>query len=370
MSPPKRLRRLLRWASALGAVALLPACASIGYYSQSISGHLSLMNKARPVKAVLEDSSTPERVRNRLRLSQEVRDFAVSELGLPDNDSYRTYADVGKPNVVWNVTATDEFSLAPQKWCFLVVGCISYRGYFAREDADVYAATLAAEGQDVQVSGARAYSTLGYFGDPLLNTMLDQSEADLIDVIIHELGHQQVYVKDDSGFNEAFATAVAKEGVRRWFSVKGDADAYTAYLKGQTRSNDFYAMLNRTRARLRELYQRDLPVTEKREGKRTVFAQLKAEYEMVRDEKWDGYRGYERWFGRDLNNAHLSLVATYRELVPAFTALIQKHNGDMPAFYAETRQIGALPRDERRAALDAAATTLLTDATTTLRLVD
>lgn len=370
MTKPTRFRRLLRWASALGAVALLPACASLGYYGQSISGHFSLMNKARPVKAVLEDSSTPERVRDRLVLSQQVRDFAVSELGLPDNDSYRTYADLGKTNVVWNVVATDEFSLAPQQWCFLVVGCINYRGYFAREDADAYAARLAAEGKDVQVSGARAYSTLGYFGDPLLNTMLDQSEADLVDVIIHELGHQQVFIKDDSAFNEAFATAVAREGVRRWFAGQGDAGAYAAYLEGQTRSNDFYAMLTRTRARLRELYRRDLPVAAKREQKRALFAQLKAEYGQVRDEQWAGHRGYDRWFGRDLNNAHLSLVATYRELVPAFTALIEKHNGDMRAFYAEASRIGALPRPERRAALDAALTTRLTEAPIDILNVD
>ncbi len=333
-----------------GGLLLLPSCASLSYYGQSIGGHFSMMAKTRPVEQVLSDVNVPERTRDRLKLAQAVREFAVAEMGLPDNGSYRSYADLGRPHAVWTVIATPEFSVQPEPQCFLFVGCLTYRGYFDQRDAEAQAARLAAQGMDVYVSGATAYSTLGWFEDPLTNAMLEHSEAQLAYVLFHELAHQQLYVKGDSTFNEAFATAVGYEGLRRWYDKQNDADGYAAYRRNGARRDAFNALLIATRQRLARIYAEPLPEATRREAKQAAFAQLQRDYEQFKAE-WGGYRGFDGWMARDLNNAHLAMVATYNEYVPAFLALLERHGGDLPAFYAAAAQLGKLASSERKTRL-------------------
>lgn len=335
--------------------ALLPAllisgCSGVGYYAQSIGGHLDLMSRARPISEVLADPALSEDARQRLELSQRLRRFAVAELALPDNASYTRYADLRRSRVVWNVVATDEFSVHPDKSCFLVVGCLSYRGYFDHADAEAYAAKLRRQDKDVSVTGATAYSTLGWFADPLLNTMLQRADPDMAEVLFHELAHQRLYIDDDSSFNEAFATAVAHYGVRRWYESRDDAAGYLDYATGHQRRQQFYGLLVDTRRRLAKLYAQPLPAARKRAAKKALFEGLQRDYAKLKEE-WGGYDAYDRYMAQPLNNAHLALIATYHELVPAFLALIDHYGGDLRAFYAEAERLGRLPRPTRRSHL-------------------
>lgn len=328
----------------------LCGCANLGYYAQSVRGHLDLMSRTRPLADVLADPSVPAPRRERLALARDLRGFAIARLGLPENGSYTHYADLGRPRVVWNVTTTDEFSVHPDRSCFVVVGCLNYRGYFDRADAKAHAERLREQGKDVYVSGATAYSTLGWFKDPLLNTMIDRPEPDLADVIFHELAHQKLYIPGDSGFNEAFATAVADHGVRRWYEAHADEQTYRAWARSNERRAEFNRLLARTRANLEAIYARELPVEEKRAAKRAEFAAMKLAYAELKS-SWGGYDGYDAFMARDLNNAHLALIATYNELVPAFLALIERNGGDLAAFYAEAARIGRLHPGARRSRL-------------------
>lgn len=329
----------------LTGLALTPfvaSCTSVGYYLDAIDGHVSLINKRQDVASLLAQGDVSPDLKQKLVLSQRARDFASHELQLPDNGSYRTYADLGRDYAVWNVIATEEFSVAARTWCFPITGCVSYRGYFDREDAEAYAAELRGRGYDTYVSGALAYSTLGWFDDPLLNTMLRRSEGSLVGVIVHELAHQVVYVKGNSAFNEAFATVVEREGVRRWFARKNDPAAYAAYLVAKERREAFFAMVNQTRERLSALYALPLGVEAKRERKQALLHALStAEYKAYKA-AWDGYGGFDGWMGRELNNAHLALIATYNQWVPALQALLESLDGDLQAFYREARAIGML----------------------------
>lgn len=326
----------------LALTPFIASCTSVGYYLDAIDGHVSLINKRQDVTSLLAQEGLAPELRDKLILSQRARDFATRELQLPDNDSYRTYADLGRDYAVWNVIATEEFSVKGRTWCFPFTGCVSYRGYFNRDDAEAYAAKLNGRGYDTFVSGALAYSTLGWFDDPLLSTMLHRPEGSLVGVIIHELAHQVVYVKGNSAFNEAFATVVEREGVRRWFEQKGDAAAYAAYLLQRERKEAFFAMVNETRKRLRALYALPIDSDEKRQRKQALLQALtSAEYQTYKA-AWDGYTGFDGWMGRELNNAHLALIATYNRWVPALQALLDTLDGDLEAFYREARAIGTL----------------------------
>lgn len=328
------------------ATLLLTGCSNFSYYTQSISGQLDLMNKRRPIPEVAADASTPATTRDKLLEVLKIRDFASRELALPDNDSYRVYADLGRPYAVWNVFAAPEFSLQPEQWCFLVVGCLAYRGYFAERDARAFAAGLAAEGKDVYVAGIRAYSTLGWFDDPILNTFLDLPRYRLAGLVFHELAHQQLYIDDDSAFNESFATAVQRVGVRRYLAHYGTAAEREEHERQQQRQEAFLALVTETRERLSALYAGSEAAAEKRAAKARIFDEMRARYAELR-ERWGGYRGYDAWFARDLNNAKLGAVATYQSLVPAFEALLEREGGDFARFYSAARRIGELPPEER-----------------------
>ncbi len=335
-------------------LAGLSGCSTLGYYGQALSGHLELVSRAQPLDAVLQRKDLDPETRERLEQAVEIRHFASDALALPKNGSYTQYADIGRPYAVWNVVATPEFSVIPLRWCYFVAGCVSYRGYFDLDEARANASELREHGFDVMVSGSQAYSTLGWFDDPLLNTFINQPGAQLVNIIVHELAHQRLYIKDDSAFNEAFATAVAREGVRRWFERQGVPDAYLAYVEAQERRSDFHQLLIGTRKALQQLYRRNVPEAVMRSDKEAAFADLHEQYAGFK-QRWDGYEGFDAFMQRKLDNAQLAMFATYREHVPAFEVLIARHDGDMEAFYQAAARIGKLPREHRQAMLVALA---------------
>jgi predicted aminopeptidase len=339
-----------RWAM-VAVVGLLAGCSTIGYYNQAAQGHLALMASARPIADWLADPATPDELRGRLLRAREIRRFAAEALALPDNDSYTAYADLQRPAAVWNVFATPELSLALKTWCYPVLGCAGYRGYFDRADADAMAAELQAQGFDVNVASVPAYSTLGWFNDPLLNTFIYTPDVELARLVFHELSHQVVYARDDTAFNESFATAVEREGVRRWLAAHGDDRQRAAWAAYSQRRADFLALLLAHRRRLGEIFASAASVDEKRAAKAAVFADLQREYRLLRDGRWDGFAGYDRFFERTLGSAHLAAVGTYNDWVPAFEALLAASGGDLPTFYGRVRELGALDKPTRTAAL-------------------
>lgn len=324
----------------------LAGCGTVGYYGQAVAGHFRLMSARVRVEEVIADPATPDAVRERLQVALAAREFAVTELGLPDNGSYTRYVSLDRSAVVYNVFAAPEFSLQAKTWCFPVAGCVVYRGYFDLARAEREAARYAAQGYDTWVGGAAAYSTLGRFEDPLLSTMLYRDDARLAGLLFHELAHQVVYVQDDSAFNEAFATAVEEEGVRRWLGAAGREAEFAAWQRQRERTQAFESLLAATRARLQEVYASGRPAAEMRAAKAEVFARLEREYAALKA-SWDGWDGYDRWFDAPLNNARLIPSATYRGLVSAFRILLHQSNGDLAAFYAACAALAELPRAER-----------------------
>ena len=342
------------------AVALLPllgtlgGCTAIGYYSQAVGGHLALMRARQPIDELLAADDTDEALRAQLETLVDARAFAVRELALPDNDSYASYVETGRRAVTWNVVAADEFSVRARTWCFPVAGCVNYRGYFDESDALAYAAELAAaEGVDVTVGGASAYSTLGWFADPVLDTMLRGDELRYVGTLFHELAHQVLYVQDDSDFNEAYATFVERTGVRRWLRERGQAARVAVYDRSLGRAAAFGELLGTTRGELEALYaEPDLADDVRRERKAAVFEAMRERYAALKA-SWNGYAGYDGWFSRDLNNAHLVAVSTYRRFVPAFAALYAEAGEDIERFHALAAEVGALEPEARRERLEA-----------------
>jgi predicted aminopeptidase len=327
-------------------VALIAALSGGCYLLQSVQGHLALMSTREPIASVIDEPSTPPALRSRLEAVAAIRNFASVELGLPDNGSYRSYADVGRRYVVWNVVAAPEFSVEAKEWCYPFVGCVAYRGYFAERKARLYAARLRGRSLDVTVGGVAAYSTLGYFDDPVLSTMMSWDDAELAAIIFHELTHQLLYVPDDSSFNEALATTVEEEGVRRWLLAQGrDADL-GLHLVEQERYVRVIDLLSATRAELRELYGSGLSPELMRERKRAVFAEMRSSYSRLRA-GWGGHAPFEAWFAEDLNNAQLASIATYFSCVPGFQRELKAVGGDLTAFYARARELAKLDREQR-----------------------
>ena len=347
------------FALALGALCLTSGCSTVGYYAQSVNGHLDLVTSARPVADWLADPQSPPALKERLALSQRLRDYAVSELALPDNASYRRYADLKRGAAVWNVTAAPELGLTLKTWCFPVVGCVGYRGYFDRVDAERFAAELRAPDVEVYVYGVPAYSTLGKLpfdalSDPLLNTFINYPEGELARLIFHELAHQVAYAQDDTVFNESFAVAVERIGGARWLAGAQQAGAAEEYQRFDGRRNDFRTLTQKYREQLLALYKSEVPDDQKRAAKATLMAEMRAEHVKLKAERWGGFAGYDGWFSR-ANNASFGVLAAYSELVPAFERLFEREGRDFSRFYAEVRRLAALPKDQRRAALNATA---------------
>ncbi len=343
----------LKLAAFLLGVLLLAGCSSVGYYSQIVSGHMRIVMGKRPVAEIVSDESVNEITKHRLEVARQARQFAIEKLGLPDNNSYTSFYDTGRNYVTWNVVAAEEFSFKPRNWCFPIAGCVSYRGYYAEEDAVAYAQGLAGEGFDVAVNGATAYSTLGWFKDPLLNTMLARSDSSIASLLFHELAHQQLYVGDDSTFNESFASFVEKEGLRQWQQhiekndpTKRDGDRAEQLELRKQRQRDFIDLLRSTRDGLEELYSSSLSEDEMRSAKALRFEQMREEYNALK-ESWGGYAGYDGWFSRDLNNARLVSVATYNDYVPAFEKMFKQQGSSFEKFYTAALDVSRLPASER-----------------------
>jgi predicted aminopeptidase len=325
---------------------LLTGCATIDYYAQTVTGHFQLMGRSRSMAELIADPATDEGLRQRLELVSAIRDYASSHLQLPENESYRSYADLQREAVVWSVAATGEFSVLPRQWCYPFVGCASYRGYFSNARAEKYAASLQMEGMDAAVEPVPAYSTLGWFDDPLPSTVVQWPEALLAGLIFHELAHQRLYVPGDSEFNEAFATTVERVGVERWFRDRGDAEGERAWRRMDRREGEFVELVLETRRRLQQLYTRQLSPAAMRAAKAAEFDRLKGEYARRRG-AWGNNPGLDRWFGRELNNAHLALIATYEQWVPALRELLRREGGDLRRFYQACDELALLSREER-----------------------
>jgi predicted aminopeptidase len=338
---------------AAAAVCLGSGC-SIGYYAQSVSGHLDLLNRSRPVTEWVADPATPPALRERLQLTQRMREFAVAELKLPDNKSYRGYSDLQRGAAVWNVVAAPELSLTLKTWCFPVMGCVGYRGYFDRAEADKLAAQLRAEGFEVAVYGVPAYSTLGWTdwlgGDPLLNTFVNWPEGELARLLFHELAHQVVYAADDTMFNESFATAVERIGGQRWLATQAAPQARADYAALDARRQDFRALTLDYRRKFDALYRSHTSDDDKRAGKAALMAQLRVDYAELKATRWGGFAGYDGWFER-ANNAAFGVQAVYNELVPGFERIFNEQGADFTRFYGRVAELAALPKAQRRATL-------------------
>ncbi len=352
-----RLRTLSHRLLALGllliALAVIGGCANLPYYAQAVRGHLSLMSKRVEIEALLADPATDPALREELSLVLEVRDFASSDLGLPENGSYRSYAQLDRPYVVWNVVAAPEYSLAPKQWCFMFVGCLAYKGYYKESKARRLAGKLEQRGYEVAVGGVAAYSTLGRFDDPFLDTMIGYSAARTASIIFHELAHQQLYVKGDTAFNEAFASFVAEEGVRRWFAAAArPAEELAQWRQREARAREFTRLVLAGRARLESVYvDSSLDEEQRALAKEQAYDRLRSDYATLRDGGWQGYSGYDAWFD-SLNNARLASIATYRRWVPAFAALLHRSGGDFDAFLAAAEELADRPAEERRRTLE------------------
>ncbi|MDW6026000.1 aminopeptidase [Mesorhizobium sp. BAC0120] len=329
-------------------------CTSVSYYAQALEGHVKIMAARRDVGKLINDPSTSEALRARMESAREIRQFAVDELALPDNRSYRSYVDVGPEAVTWAVFAAPEFSLTPHAWCFPVYGCVPYKGYFSKKSATEFAAGLQRQGLDVHVTGITAYSTLGWSKDPLLSTMLTQGDTHLAEVVFHELAHQRVYIHGDSEFNEAFAVAVETTGVRKWLRAAGDTAGLRRYEADRRRRADFLALVSQTREELRHIYESSGTVSEKRAAKAAAFERLRTRYRRLRDDRWHGYRAFDAWFDAPINNAKLAVVSVYDAQVKSFLRLFDLCSGDYPRFYASVEQLGKLNKADRARALESA----------------
>jgi len=336
--------------AATAAAMMLSSCSSLSYYSQAAQGQLELLTDSRPIDDWLADPATKPDLRHRLEAARQIRRYAIQELKLPDNGSYTNFTNIKRPYVLWNVVATPELSLKPMQWCFPVAGCVNYRGYYSKQEAQAYAGQLRKQGHDVEVGGVSAYSTLGWFSDPLVSTFINYPDAELARLIFHELAHQVVYVQGDSKFNESFASAVEQAGVEGWLERFGNQTMVDAFDRYSMRKKDFMALLVRYRGELERTYAGDGSVDEKRAGKARLFMALKDDYQVLKA-NWGGYAGYDRFFAEPLSNAHLASIATYNDFVPAFRALLRRER-NWPAFYKAVNRIAALNKTERHRVLE------------------
>lgn len=325
---------------------LLVSCETVGYYSQAARGQLTIVFGREDIQRLMEREDLPAELAEKFALVMDIREFAEQELGLPVGRNYSSYVDVQREHVVWNVFAAPEFSVDPVNWCYPIAGCVAYRGYFSEQSAQRYSAKLEREGFDVYTGGVDAYSTLGWFEDSLLSTALDRSDYQLAGLVFHELAHQLVYVAGDTTFNESFATAVEREGVRRWLAESNQASYIDSALLEYQRQQQFVDLVTDYRDRLEALYEQDIEDAVMRSRKLELQRGLREDYAVLK-RQWQGYAGYDGWFSRALNNAQLSTVASYNDLLPFFESLFVRSNSDFSAFYTEVGRIAELPEFER-----------------------
>ena len=344
-------RRLLRSNSVKAALLLLlsvalVSCETVGYYSQAVRGQLTIVFGREDIQRLIEQQDLSDELADKFARVMDIREFAESELGLPVGGNYSSYVDIEREHVVWNVFAAPEFSVEPVNWCYPIAGCVAYRGYFSERSALRYAAKLEEDGLDVYTGGVDAYSTLGWFEDSLLSTVLNRADYQLAGLIFHELAHQLVYLPGDTTFNESFATAVEREGVRRWLAKSNKDSNIAAALLDYDRQQQFVDLVTDYRDRFESLYQLDLNASSMRSQKLELQQMLREEYATLK-QQWQGYEGYDGWFSRSLNNAQLSTVASYNDLLPFFVAVFEQSNQEFSAFYAEVSRLANLPEQER-----------------------
>ena len=341
-------------------VTAVSGCQTIGFYSQAIKGQYQIFAHQKAIDKLIADPQTPAPLRGQLQLIQELRTFAKDELKLPVDGHYSKYVDVHRPYVVWNVQATPQFSLQPRTWWYPMVGSLEYRGYFSERGATNYATRIKKKGDDIYVDGVEAYSTLGWFTDPVLNTFIDSNEPELAEVIFHELGHQRVFARGDTDFNEAYATTVGQEGARRWLRAAGKTNLLEKYAVALQRNDQFVHLIMNTREQLEKVYgdtlDKDgkvqaaktppLPPEQLKRVKERVFADLRSRYEQLKT-SWGGYKGYDDWFAHELNNAQLNTIANYYDFLPAFERVLEMNGGNMEKFYQEVERLSKIPKDQR-----------------------
>lgn len=359
------IKRCLLGLLLLTTVAAVSGCHTVGFYGQALKGQYQILAHQERIQSLLSNSNTATALRGRLLVLQDLRDFARTELKLPVDAHYLKYVDVHRPYVVWNVEAAPEFSLEPKTWWYPLVGSLEYRGYFSKKGATNYANYLKRKGYDVSVGGVEAYSTLGWFKDPVLNTFIFEPDADLAEIVFHELGHQRVFARGDTDFNEAFATSVGEEGARRWLKAKGNSQELEAYLTHLERTRGFVHLVQKTRERLAALYgdtktdrgqlkatgkKRDIPPQQLRAQKAQIIADMKREYAALKANSGtdDDYSG---WFQHPINNAHLNSVAAYYDFVPGFEQLLADNGGNLEKYYAAVESLSKESEDNRHAAL-------------------
>jgi len=333
----------------------LTGCQTANYYKQAIQGQFQVLKNRQPMSELIADPQTPGALKEKFQFVLKLREFAETELKLPVNGHYQSYVDLHRPYVVWNVHAAPEFTLETKTWWYPIVGSLKYRGYFSEADARFYAEKLAAKQLDVYVDGVEAYSTLGWFKDPVLNTFIHHSQPQLAETIFHELAHQRVFIHGDTDFNEAFATTVGQEGVRRWLLASGDSTALESYHVALRRNEQFVQLVQATRRELESLYASATPgrptnmhsdMAHARQEKEMILEQMRSAYGQLKAQ-WGGFDGYDNWFAQSLNNAQLNTVATYYNLVPAFQRLLRQNDGDLGKFYRKVTALGKLPKAER-----------------------
>lgn len=341
----KWLTRFFILAFCLGLVA----CESLSYYSQAIFGQLSILSNREAIEKLIADESSSPELKSKLQTVLDIRRFAEAELLLPVEDNYNSYVDIERPFVVWNVFASPEFSTRPINWCYPIAGCVSYRGYFSEADAQAFALKKSAEGLDVYVGGVSAYSTLGWFSDPVLSSVINRDDYQVATLLFHELAHRLVYIPGDTEFNESFATAMEREGLRRWLLDKQvDATEILQQTEFITRvREEFVAFVELATNELRTLYvSNEHDEMAKRQAKAEVFAQMRRDYANLKT-SWNGYDAYDNWMARDLNNAQLGTVTTYYNWVPAIEKILQENNYELPSFYEAIASLAELNQEQR-----------------------
>jgi predicted aminopeptidase len=335
----------------LSVLFLGSACDTIGYYTQAVGGHLSLLSGRKPIDTVIEDEGASPELKQRLNDVKSIRYFAYEHLKIDVGGSYSKYVELDRPYVAWTVFAAPEFSLELKEWCFPIVGCMKYIGYFSKDAAEKHGEKLRKEGYDVLVTGAIAYSTLGWFDDPIVSSFIDRSRPKLGFLLFHELGHQVVYLKGDTEFNESFANTVAIEGTRRWLTYLNDGQALADFETAFERQKEFVELIEKYRKELKALYEQDLIPETMDFEKKAVYRKMTEDYQAMKKE-WGGYSGYDDFFEDQFNNAKLGSVSAYFDLVPAFRKLLKQNGGDMEAFYEACRRLGEKSKSERHAYLE------------------
>lgn len=351
---------LLR-ALVLSLVTVITGCESLSYYSQAIAGQWALLSQRQAIESLVASEATNPTLKTNLLKITAIRDFASEALQLPANQSYRYYVDLQREHVVWNVVAAEEFSVEPRHWCFPVAGCVSYRGYFDHQQARQYASGLQQQGYDIYVGGVAAYSTLGWFADPVLNTFLQHDDIRMAGLVFHELAHQVVYVPGDTAFNESFARAVELAGVQRWLrhhslsipvALAADVDqSMHAYQQRQAMQEDFIVTALQLREQLHESYQQPLSVAGMRVAKKQRLQQFISEDYQAFKQRWANTTIYDEWVGSDLNNAKLASLANYHRWVPAFQRLLNQSQGDFAGFYQRVTELAELDNEQRQTVL-------------------